>query len=89
MGRGLAHIDRGGPAAQGITKVDENDFLFPQMTLRDCDHWTPGFTDYLYLSFTNATAFSPADAMPLSERGSIPISPSRTSSQRIKPPSTS
>lgn len=28
--------------------------------------WEPGFWDYLYLSFTNATAFSPTDVMPLS-----------------------
>jgi len=30
--------------------------------------WQPGFLDYLYLSFTNATAFSPTDVMPLSQR---------------------
>ena len=30
------------------------------------DHWEPGFVDYLYTSFTNATAFSPTDVMPLS-----------------------
>ena len=28
--------------------------------------WTPGFVDYFYVSFTNATAFSPTDTMPLS-----------------------
>ncbi len=28
--------------------------------------WTPGFIDYFYVSFTNATAFSPTDTMPLS-----------------------
>src|SRR5689334_19239499 len=28
--------------------------------------WEPGFVDYVYLSFTNATAFSPADVLPLS-----------------------
>ena len=32
--------------------------------------WEPGFLDYFYLSFTNATAFSPTDVptdvMPLS-----------------------
>jgi len=28
--------------------------------------WEPHFVDYLYLSFTNATAFSPTDVMPLS-----------------------
>ena len=27
--------------------------------------WEPRFTDYLYVSFTNATAFSPTDTMPL------------------------
>ena len=30
--------------------------------------WEPGFIDYLYLSFTNATAFSPTDTMPLTVR---------------------
>ena len=28
--------------------------------------WEPEFVDYLYFSFTNATAFSPTDVMPLS-----------------------
>ena len=28
--------------------------------------WEPTFIDYLYVSFTNATAFSPTDTMPLS-----------------------
>jgi hypothetical protein len=27
--------------------------------------WEPGLVDYLYVSFTNATAFSPTDTMPL------------------------
>ena len=27
--------------------------------------WRPRFVDYLYLGFTNATAFSPTDTMPL------------------------
>jgi len=27
--------------------------------------WSPSFLDYLYVSFTNATAFSPTDTMPL------------------------
>ena len=29
--------------------------------------WKPRFFDYLYLAFTNSTAFSPADVMPLSQ----------------------
>ena len=28
-------------------------------------NWSPAFIDYLYTSFTNATAFSPTDTMPL------------------------
>ena len=27
--------------------------------------WRPDFIDYLYTSFTNATAFSPTDTMPM------------------------
>ena len=27
--------------------------------------WEPGFIDYLYVSFTNATAFSPTDVLPM------------------------
>ena len=41
--------------------------MFPQMAapqLAPAD-WEPHFVDYLYLSFTNATAFSPTDVMPL------------------------
>ena len=30
--------------------------------------WRPQFIDYLYLSLTNAMAFSPTDTMPLSGR---------------------
>jgi hypothetical protein len=44
------------------------DFMFPQMTSPDLApaDWEPMFGDYLYVSFTNATAFSPTDVMPLS-----------------------
>jgi hypothetical protein len=63
-------LDRGGPVAQGPTDSDAPDFLFPQMLGGgDLDpDWTPGFLDYFYVSFTNATAFSPTDTMPLSVR---------------------
>jgi hypothetical protein len=30
--------------------------------------WRPAFLDYLHLGFTNATAFSPTDVMPLTHR---------------------
>ena len=64
-------IDRGGPASKGVTSIGDDDFLFPQMTLESCQDWSPGFPDYLYLSFTNATAFSPTDTMPLSDRAKM------------------
>jgi hypothetical protein len=33
--------------------------------------WRPGFVDYLYTSFTNATAFSPTDTMPLTQTAKV------------------
>lgn len=44
------------------------DFAYPQMLSPDVGppHWEPAFVDYLYLAFTNATAFSPTDVMPMS-----------------------
>jgi len=49
------------------------DFLFPQMDKAEFagPTWRPEFVDYLYLSFTNATAFSPTDVMPLSRWGKL------------------
>lgn len=34
-------------------------------------NWMPGYVDYLCLSFTNATAFSPTDTMPLTSRAKV------------------
>jgi hypothetical protein len=61
-------MDRGGPIARGLGTDPYPDFLFPQMTAQDlAEHdWEPYFMDYLYTAFTNATAFSPTDTMPLS-----------------------
>ena len=78
-------LDRGGPVRR--TQVSRRnlpraDFRFPQ----DEDHdavqevaagssvvlgWTPGFVDYLYVSVTNSSAFSPTDTMPLSPRAKV------------------
>jgi uncharacterized membrane protein len=61
-------LDRGGPAARQQTKHRRPDFLFPQMsTPGSSPGWSPNFLDYLYTSFTNATAFSPTDTMPLTD----------------------
>jgi uncharacterized membrane protein len=61
-------FDRGGPAARALALDPYPDFLFPQMSERDVapDDWEPEFVDYLYVSFTNAMAFSPTDVLPLS-----------------------
>jgi hypothetical protein len=78
-------LDRGGPVKRtqgGASALPPADFRFPQ----DEDHdaidevaarsavvsgWTPGFIDYLYVSVTNSSAFSPTDTMPLSPRAKL------------------
>ncbi|HLJ68419.1 MAG TPA: hypothetical protein VKX16_13770 [Chloroflexota bacterium] len=62
-------LDRGGPAARCLGTRREPDFLFPQMMTPEATHvaWHPRFLDYLYVSLTNASAFSPTDTMPLTE----------------------
>jgi uncharacterized membrane protein len=60
-------FDRGGPVERALDPAHVPDFLFPQMSDARLDpDWHPTFLDYLYVSFTNATAFSPTDTMPLS-----------------------
>ena len=65
--------DRGGPVARATAPRPYTDFLFPQMTQPDLTSpdWEPTYIDYLYLSFTNATAFSPTDVMPLARWAKI------------------
>jgi uncharacterized membrane protein len=60
-------FDRGGPVSRSRGTRPYPDFLFPQMDAPQAApaDWSPAFVDYLYLSFTNATAFSPSDAVPL------------------------
>ncbi len=60
-------LDRGGQDERSHPAHRQPDFLFPQMTTPHCtrEHWSPTFMDYLYVSFTNAAAFSPTDTMPL------------------------
>ena len=78
-------LDRGGPVRRTRTpraQVPPADFRFPQ----DEDHdaiaevavrssaksdWPPAFLDYLYVSVTNSSAFSPTDTMPLSHRAKM------------------
>jgi uncharacterized membrane protein len=61
-------LDRGGPGKRAAGHDRAPDFLFPQMSDDRIEprDWRPKFIDYLYVSLTNATAFSPTDTMPLS-----------------------
>jgi uncharacterized membrane protein len=60
-------FDRGGPVHRALSTYQHPDLMFPQMTAPElaAPDWEPRFVDYLYMSFTNATAFSPTDVMPL------------------------
>lgn len=60
-------LDGGGPEERMIPDDEPPDFLWPQFVTPACARrdWHPIFIDYLYLAFTNATAFSPTDTMPL------------------------
>ncbi|MBV9097380.1 MAG: DUF1345 domain-containing protein [Frankiaceae bacterium] len=81
-------IDRGGPVLRAKADRDElppADFRFSQDENDDTatevarrssktSDWRPRFVDYLYLSTTNSTAFSPTDTMPLSPRAKMLMS---------------
>lgn len=67
---GLAfwELDCGGPVARALaTAARKPDFQFPQDENPQLarDGWAPRLWDYFYISLTNATAFSPTDALPL------------------------
>ncbi|MCL2402084.1 MAG: hypothetical protein FWC90_05510 [Oscillospiraceae bacterium] len=74
-------LDTGGPEirALGLPTVFRNknypDFVFPQQTSDDPqlapENWTPGFVDYLYVSITTATSFSPAAVIPYTHMAKI------------------
>jgi uncharacterized membrane protein len=60
-------LDGGGPEERVVAARDYPDLAFPQHVNPQVSPpgWRPEFFDYLYLGFTNATAFSPTDVMPL------------------------
>lgn len=86
-------LDRGGPVARTQSArrdLPQADFRFPQ----DEDHdavdevargssstsgWVPTLIDYLYVSVTNSSAFSPTDTMPLSPRVKLLMATESTS----------
>lgn len=78
-------IDRGGPVARHTARRDKMapaDWRFSQDENHDASPevaigasinsgWVPNFVDYLYMSLTNSSAFSPTDTMPLSSRAKV------------------
>lgn len=67
FGLGYWALDRGGPIRRREPDPPPGDFQFPQMENPGLAEpgWHPRLFDYIYISFTNAIAFSPTDAMPL------------------------
>ncbi len=84
---GLAYweLDRGGPVKRtqaSRADLPLADFRFSQDENADTveevaegssvkSDWVPTLLDYLYVSVTNSTAFSPTDTMPLSSRAKV------------------
>jgi hypothetical protein len=60
-------LDGGGPEARIWNPPEFPHLAFPEHLnpVVAPPGWRPEFADYLYLGFTNATAFSPTDVMPL------------------------
>ena len=59
--------DRGGPVARASGSDAPASFAFPENATPELapEGWTPRYPDYLYLAYTNATAFSPTDTLPV------------------------
>jgi hypothetical protein len=66
-------FDRGGPIRRREADPPPPDFQFPQMENPElaAPGWHPRIFDYVYVSFTNAVAFSPTDAMPLTRQAKV------------------
>jgi hypothetical protein len=65
------NLDRKTPAVEAQQAPD---FVFTQQTLPPAltrRVYVPGYIDYLFLAFTNATAFSPSDTFPLTARAKL------------------
>jgi hypothetical protein len=64
-------LDGGGPDTRLWTPPAYPHLAFPEQLnpIVAAPGWRPQFFDYLYLGFTNATAFSPTDVMPLARWG--------------------
>lgn len=66
-------LDGGGPESRFLSPPEFPDLAFPEQLNPGVapEGWHPEFFDYLYLGFTDATAFSPTDVMPLARWGKL------------------
>jgi hypothetical protein len=66
-------LDGGGPESRFPAPLEFPNFAFPAQLNPGIARpgWRPEFFDYLYLGFTDATAFSPTDVMPLARWGKL------------------
>jgi hypothetical protein len=66
-------IDRGGPESRRNDLGAKPDWLFPQEGAGEHvpPDWRPTYVDYLFLSFSTATAFSTTDVIPLTSRAKL------------------
>ena len=64
-------IDGDGPLMRHKKGHIAIDFQFPQQANGKPLIWRPGFIDYLFLGFCSATALSPADTVPLTQRAKL------------------
>lgn len=78
-------LDRGGPVVRRLedrAKLPDADWRFSQdenddavievsRSSSESGDWIPNYVDYLYVSLTNSSAFSPTDTMPLTSRAKM------------------
>jgi uncharacterized membrane protein len=68
-------LDRGGPLGRVGARPapDHPDLQFPQDAAPDTAEqgWRPAYVDYLFVSVTSSTAFSPTDTLPLTHRAKL------------------
>ena len=69
-------LDGGGPESRFLTPPQFPDLAFPPQLNPGVAQpgWRPEFFDYLYLGFTDATALSPTDVMPIARWGKLAMS---------------
>lgn len=64
-------LDGGGPHQRHLSGHEATDLMFPQQVNGNTSGWVPHFVDYIFVAFTGATALSPADTQPLTQKAKM------------------